>query len=163
MKKMKRRFLILVLSIFLVSCSVSQNQKSEVKQEVIKEKKENKKDTKDFKKVKDYVEVFNKKYNNESKKFANASFDDKNKSFNIEFIEQSKIDVSSIITLKEKSPNKINKNIKNLWEEEIVKFALNTSKEINDESITVNIINPKDKNKKIVTVKNNKLIFDFLK
>lgn len=163
----EKKLVLVVLSIFLVSCSSLKNEKIKIKEtNEIKKENSDKKDKiniKDYSKIKKYVEIFNKKHNNSSKKFANANFLEKNKSFDIELLDQAKIDISSILTLKEKNPNKINENIKNLWKREILQFALDTSKEINDESIAINIINPKDKKSKIVTIKNNKILFDYLK
>lgn len=61
-----------------------------------------------------------------------------------------------------KNEGRANENIRDLWEREVTGTALTISKNIND-NITVKILQPTDKSKTIVEVKDGKVLKDIMK
>lgn len=184
---MKKIVIMLLISIMLVSCSNKNNEENKVVKELQKQKdsleKKNselqekinslEKENKELKEKQgnsenktlssESVEKINKylqEFNNSNKHFAKSTFDEKNNNVNIELVEQTASDVSGMIDAKNES--RANENIRDLWEKEVTGTALTISKNIND-NITVKILQPTDKSKTIVEVKDGKVIKDIMK
>ena len=184
---MKKIVIMLLISIMLVSCSNKNNEENKVVKELQKQKdsleKKNselqekinslEKENKELKekqgssenktlssesiiKINKYLQEFNNSYEH----FAKATFDEKNNTVNIELVEQTASDVSGMIDAK--NEGRANENIRDLWKKEVTGTALTISKNIND-NITVKILQPTDKSKTIVEVKDGKVIKDIMK
>lgn len=184
---MKKVFIMLFMSIMLVSCFNKNNEENKVVKQLQEqknslEKKNNElqdknnsleKENKELKeKIKnsenntlnsESVAKINKylqEFNDSNKHFAKATLDEKTNTVNIELVEQAASDVSGMID--SKTAGRANKNIRDLWEREVTGTALTISKNISEE-ITVKILQPTDKSKTIVEVKAGKVIKDIMK
>lgn len=184
---MKKVVIMLLISIMLVSCSNKNNEENKVVKQLQEQKdslekknselqekinsleKENKElkekqgnsenktlSSESIVKINKYLQEFNNSYEH----FAKATFDEKNNNINIELVEQAASDVSGMIDAK--NEGRANENIRDLWEKEVTGTALTISKNIND-NITVKILQPTDKSKTIVEVKDGKVIKDIMK
>lgn len=181
---MKKVIIMLLISIMLVSCSNKNNEENKVVKELqeqkdslekknselqekinslekenneLKEKQGNSENktlsNESIAKINKYLQEFN----NSNKHFAMATLDEKNKIVNIELVEQAASDVSGMIDAK--NEGRANENIRDLWKREVTGTALTISKNINND-ITVKILQPLDKSKTIVEVKDGEVIKD---
>lgn len=62
-----------------------------------------------------------------------------------------------------KNAGRANKNIRDLWEREVTETALEASNNLKNINITVKILQPTDKSKTIVEVKDGKVLKDIMK
>ena len=185
---MKKVIIMLLISIMLVSCSSKNNEENKVVKELQEqkdslEKKNNElqekinsleKENKELKekqrslgndtlssesiaKINKYLQEFN----NSNKHFAKATLDEKNKIVNIELVEQAASDVSGMIDAK--NEGRANENIRDLWEREVTGTALEASNNLKNINITVKILQPLDKTRTIVEVKDGKVLKDIMK
>lgn len=183
---MKKVIIMLLISIMLVSCSNKNNEENKVVKELqeqkdslekknselqekinslekenneLKEKQGNSENktlsNESIAKINKYLQEFN----NSNKHFAMATLDEKNKIVNIELVEQAASDVSGMIDAK--NEGRANENIRDLWKREVTGTALTISKNINND-ITVKILQPLDKSKTIVEVKDGEVIKDVI-
>lgn len=184
---MKKIVIMLLVSIMLVSCSGRNNEENNVIKELHEQKNSLEKKNNELQDKNDSLEKENKElkekiknsekntlnsesiakinkylqeFNNSNKHFAKATFDEKNNTVNIELVEQAASDVSGMID--SKTAGRANKNIRDLWEREVTGTALTISKNINDD-ITVKILQPLDKTRTIVEVKDGKVLKDIMK
>ena len=184
---MKKIAIILFISFLLVSCSGRNNEENNVIKELQEQKNSLEKKNNELQDKNDSLEKENKElkekiknsekntlnsesiakinkylqeFNNSNKHFAKATFDEKNNTVNIELVEQAASDVSGMID--SKTAGRANKNIRDLWEREVTGTALTISKNINDD-ITVKILQPLDKTRTIVEVKDGKVLKDIMK
>lgn len=184
---MKKIVIMLLVSIMLVSCSGRNNEENNVIKELQEQKNSLEKKNNELQDKNDSLEKENKElkekiknsekntlnsesiakinkylqeFNNSNKHFAKATFDEKNNTVNIELVEQAASDVSGMID--SKTAGRANKNIRDLWEREVTGTALTISKNINDD-ITVKILQPLDKTRTIVEVKDGKVLKDIMK
>lgn len=170
---MKKKILALVFTcILLAGCSNSQKEKElQTKVEqlegknkelegTIKKLEESQKKYERLSKINKYVEDFTAKYT-KSTMFAVATFNDETNSFNIQLLEQAASDVSRMIGYK--NNGKVNKNVLDLWETEITGTAIEASNNLKNINVTVKILQPLDKTKTIVEVKDGNVIKDIMK
>ena len=170
---MKKKFLALVFTcLFLSGCSNFQKekelqtkvenleQKNVELEDKVKKLEEIQKEYERLSKINKYIEDFTAKYTN-STMFATATFNEKTNSFNIQLLEQAASDVSRMIGYK--NNGKVNKNVLDLWETEITGTAIEASNNLKNINVTVKILQPLDKTKTIVEVKDGKIIKDIVK
>ncbi len=184
---MKKIVIMLLISIMLVSCSNKNNEENKVVKQLQEQKDSLEKKNNELQEKNDSLEKENKElkekikksenktlnsesitkinkylqeFNDSNKHFAKATFDEKNNTVNIELVEQAASDVSGMIDAK--NEGRANENILDLWEREVTGTALTISKNISDK-ITVKILQPLDKSKTIVEVKDGKIIKDIMK
>lgn len=184
---MKKIITILLISIMLVSCSGKNNEDNKAIKELQEQKDSLEKKNNELQEKNDSLEKENKElkekiknsenetlsresiakinkylqeFNNSNEHFAKATFDEKNNTVNIELVEQAASDVSGMID--SKNDGRANDNIRELWEREVTGTALTISKNINDD-IVVKILQPTDKSKTIVEVKDGKVLKDVMK
>ena len=176
---MKKVIIMLLISIMLVSCSNKNNEENKVVKELQEQKDSLEKKNSELQEKINSLEKENnelkekqgnsenKTLSNESiakinkyyKHFAMATLDEKNKIVNIELVEQAASDVSGMIDAK--NEGRANENIRDLWKREVTGTALTISKNINND-ITVKILQPLDKSKTIVEVKDGEVIKDVI-
>ncbi|WP_314938711.1 hypothetical protein [Parvimonas micra] len=184
---MKKVFIMLFMSIMLVSCFNKNNEENKVVKQLQEQKNSLEKKNNELQGKNDSLEKENKElkekiknsenntlnsesvakinkylqeFNNSNKHFAKATLDEKTNTVNIELVEQAASDVSGMID--SKTAGRANKNIRDLWEREVTGTALTISKNINDD-ITVKILEPTDKSKTIVEAKGGKVLKDIMK
>lgn len=185
---MKKVVIMLLISIMLVSCSNKNNEENKVVKQFQEQKdslekknielqekinsleKENKElkekiknsekntlNSESIAKINKYLQEFN----NSNKHFAKATLDEKTNTVNIELVEQAASDASGMID--SKNAGRANKNIRDLWEREVTETALEASNNLKNINITVKILQPLDKTRTIVEVKDGKVLKDIMK
>lgn len=185
---MKKIVIILFMSIMLVSCSNKNNEENKVVKELQEQKDSLEKKNIELQDKNDSLEKENKElkekiknsenetlksesiakinkylqeFNDSHKHFAKATLDEKNNTVNIELVEQAASDVSGMID--SKNAGRANENIRDLWEREVTGTALEASNNLKNINITVKILQPLDKTRTIVEVKDGKVLKDIMK
>lgn len=185
---MKKIVIMLLVSIMLVSCSGKNNEDNNAIKELKEQKDSLEKKNNELQEKNDSLEKENKElnekiknsenktlnsesitkinkylqeFNDSNKHFAKATFDEKNNTVNIELVEQAASDVSGMID--SKNSGRANENIRDLWEREVTGTALEASNNLKNINITVKILQPLDKTRTIVEVKDGKVLKDIMK